>query len=188
MKKSLDASTILFPAPVLVVGTYNADGKPNVMTASWAGICCSRPPCIAVSLRKATCTHGNIVQRKAFTIGIPPEGFVRQADFFGIVSGRDTDKFAATNLTPVRSELVDAPWVGEFPFVVECRLVHTFELGLHTQFVGEVMDVKADESILSGSGSVDLGSLKPLAFAPDSQGYYAIGRFVGKAFSVGKMG
>src|SRR5512143_649892 len=99
------------------------------MTASWGGICCSQPPCVAVSLRKATCTHGNLLARKAFTISIPSEEYAKEADFFGLVSGRDTDKFAATNLTAVKSDLIDAPFVKEFPLVVECKLAHVFELG-----------------------------------------------------------
>jgi flavin reductase (DIM6/NTAB) family NADH-FMN oxidoreductase RutF len=171
---------------VFVVGTYDRDGKPNVMTASWGGICCSQPPCVAVSLRKATCTHGNITARKAFTISIPSEKFVKEADYFGMVSGRNVDKFAATGLTPVKSELVDAPYVKEFPLIVECRLAHTFELGLHTQFVGEVVDVKAEESVMGGGRLVDIKKVKPLAFTPDTQGYYGIGSFIGKAFSVGE--
>ena len=76
MKKSLGAKTLVYPTPVFVVGTYDANGKPNVMTASWGGICCSQPPCVAVSLRKATATYGNIVARKAFTISIPSETYV----------------------------------------------------------------------------------------------------------------
>jgi flavin reductase (DIM6/NTAB) family NADH-FMN oxidoreductase RutF len=186
MKQSLGAKTLVYPTPVFVIGTYDKNGKPNVMTASWAGICCSQPPCVAVSLRKATFTHGNIVERKAFTISIPSEDHVKQADYFGLVSGRSTDKFAATGLTPVKSELVDAPYVKEFPLIVECRLAHVFELGLHTQFVGEVLDVKAEDAVMDGSRFVDIKKVKPLVFAPDTQDYYGIGNFIGKAFSVGK--
>jgi flavin reductase (DIM6/NTAB) family NADH-FMN oxidoreductase RutF len=185
MKQSLGAKTLVYPTPVFVVGTYDKDGRPNVMTASWGGICCSQPPCVAVSLRKATYTHGNITARKAFTISIPSEEHVKQADYFGMSSGRNVDKFVATGLTPVKSELVDAPYVKEFRLIVECRLAHTFELGLHTQFVGEVVDVKADESVLNGK-LVDIRKVKPLAFTPDTQGYYGIGNFIGKAFSIGE--
>ena len=71
MKKSLGARTLLYPTPVLVVGSYAADGRPNVMTAVAGGIACSRPPCVSVSLRAATATHGNIMARKAFTISLP---------------------------------------------------------------------------------------------------------------------
>jgi flavin reductase (DIM6/NTAB) family NADH-FMN oxidoreductase RutF len=187
MKKSLGAKALVYPAPVFVVGTYDQAGKPNVMTASWGGICCSQPPCVAVSLRKATYTHGNILARKAFTISIPSEGHVQQADYFGLVSGRSGDKLAATKLTPVRSELVDAPYVQEFPLIVECKLVHVMELGLHTQFVGEVVDVKAEESVTVKGGLLDITKIKPLMFAPDTQAYYGIGHFVGQAFSVGRV-
>jgi flavin reductase (DIM6/NTAB) family NADH-FMN oxidoreductase RutF len=186
MKKSLGARTLVYPTPVFVVGTYDPQGKPNVMTASWGGICCSRPPCVAVSLRKATYTHGNIVARKAFTISIPSETHVRAADHFGLVSGRDVDKFAAAKLTPVRSDLVDAPYVKEFPMVVECRLAQTIELGSHTQFVGEVIDVKADEEALASDGTADIQKVRPLVFTPDSQAYYGIGSFIAKAFSAGE--
>ena len=185
MKKSLGAKTLVYPAPVFVVGTYDKEGKPNLMTASWGGICCSQPPCVAVSLRKATYTHGNLLARKAFTISIPSQDYVRQTDYIGLVSGRDVDKFKATKLTPVKSDVVDAPYVQEFPLVVECRLAHVFELGLHTQFVGEVLDVKAEDSVMDKGGLLEITKVKPLVFAPDAQAYYGIGQFVGQAFSVG---
>lgn len=186
MKKSLGAITLVYPTPVFVVGTYDAQGKPNVMTASWGGICCSRPPCVAVSLRRATYTHGNIVARKAFTVSIPSEAHVQVVDHFGLVSGRDVDKFAAARLTPVRSDLVDAPYVQEFPMVVECRLAHTIELGLHTQFVGVVVDVKLNEEVLGSDGKADIKKVRPLVFTPDTQEYFGIGTFIAKAFSVGE--
>ena len=101
MKRSLGAKTLVYPAPVLVVGTYDKAGKPNVMTASWAGIASSQPPCVAVSLRKVTSSYENLIQRKAFTLAIATEPFVKQVDYFGLVSGRTTDKLAATKMTAV---------------------------------------------------------------------------------------
>jgi len=176
----------VYPTPVLVVGTYDKAGKPNVMTASWGGICCSAPPCVAVSLRKATYTYGNVVQRKAFTISIPSEAYVKQADYFGLVSGQNTDKFAATKLTPKKSDLVDAPYVKEFPVVLECQLVHMFELGVHTQFVGEVLDAKVEENLLGAGASVEIKKVNPLVFVPDTLEYFGIGNFIAKVFSAGK--
>lgn len=186
MKKSLGAKTIVYPAPVFVVCTYDKNGSPNAMTASWGGLCCSSPPCIAVALRKATYSHGNIVERNAFTINIPSETYVKEADYFGLVSGRDKDKFTATGLTPVKSDLVDAPYINEFPFVLECMLKHTLEVGLHTQFIGEILDIKAEESMLSEKGTLDIEKVKPFIFAPELRNYYGIGQVLAKAFSIGK--
>jgi flavin reductase (DIM6/NTAB) family NADH-FMN oxidoreductase RutF len=140
----------------------------------------------AVSLRKATYTHGNILERKAFTISIPSEKHVKEADYFGLVSGRDADKFAATKLTPVKSDLVDAPYVEEFTLVVECKLAHVVELGLHTQFVGEVVDVKAEETVMATGDLLDIGKVKPLVFTPDTQAYYGIGSLIGRAFALSR--
>ena len=187
MKKSIGAKTIVYPTPVFVVGTYDDNDRPNVMTAAWGGICCSRPPCVAVSLREATYSHGNIVRRKAFTVSIPSQGHLKEADYFGMASGRKEDKFSATGLTPVKSELVGAPYVKEFPLVLECRLLHTFELGLHTQFVGEILDVKADEAVLGENGLPDIEKVRPLVFAPETHRYHAVGQFLGQAFSIGKQ-
>ena len=186
MKKSFGAKTLLYPTPVVVVGTYDGAGKPNVMTAAWAGICCSVPPCIGVSLRKATYTYGNIMERKAFTISIPSENYAKQADYFGMVSGKDTDKFAATGLTPEKSNVVDAPYVKEFPLVLECRLLRSVEIGLHTEFIGEILDVKADAAVFGDDGIPDIEKIKPILFAPESRKYLAVGRNLGQAFSIGK--
>lgn len=186
MKQSLGAKTLLFPTPVLLVGTYDHEGKPNLMNAAWGGICCSQPPCIAVSLRKATYSYASIVERKAFTVGIPSEAQMGAADYVGIASGRDGDKFAATGLTPVRSELVDAPYAAELPFVLECRLLHTLEIGLHTQFVGEIVDAKADASVLAADGLPDILKIRPMIFDTAHRGYHGVGPLLGQAFSVGK--
>lgn len=185
MKTSLGAKTLLYPAPVMVVGSYNENGQANVMTAAWGGIACSRPPCISISLRSATASHGYIVSRKAFTISLPSRAYASQADYIGLVSGRNHNKYEELGLTPVASTLVDAPYVSEFPLVLECRLVATHELGLHTQFVGEVMDVKVDEKLVT-NGKVNIEELDPILFMPDLGLYYGLGTLIGEAFSIGK--
>jgi len=187
MKKSLGAKTLVYPTPVWVIGTYDKEGNPNVMTAAWGGVCCSSPPCVAISLRKATYTYGNLMDKKAFTINIPSENYVREADYFGTVSGKNEDKFAKTGLTPVKSDLVDAPYIREFPVNLECRIIHVIEIGLHTQFIGEVMDVKIDDTIQEKGDQPMIEQIKPLIFAPDDgRKYYAIGKEIAQAFSIGK--
>lgn len=186
MKRSLGAKTLICPTPTWIVGTYDKQGRPNGMTAAWGGICCSDPPCVAVSLRKATYSYGNLIDRKAFTVSVPAEHQVKQADYFGLASGRETDKFAAAGLTPVRSSLVDAPYVQECALILECKVVHVFELGLHTQFVGQILDVKADEAVLDAAGMPDIQKVLPIIFSPGNQLYYGIGASLGRAFAVGK--
>ncbi len=186
VKRSLGARALAFTTPVWVIGTYDESGRPNVMTASWAGICCSRPPSVAVSLRRATYTYGCLTARKAFTVGVPDSGHAAAADFFGIASGRDVDKLAAAGLTAVASEVVDAPYVAELPLVLECRLSHTVELGLHTLFVGEILDVKADEEVLGEDGLPVPERVRPFSYAPETRAYHALGERLGEAYRLGK--
>jgi len=186
MKESLGPKSFVYPTPVFVVGTYDKEGKPNAMTVAWGGICCSRPPCVAVSLRKATYTYWNIVERGAFTINIPSEAHLRVADYFGMASGKTEDKLTTSGLQPVRSSLVDAPYIDEFLLILECKLLHTVEIGLHTQFIGEILDVKADTSVLDEKGTPEIEKVKAVLFAPESRKYYGIGEFLGDAYSIGK--
>jgi len=183
MKKSIGAKTFHFPAPVWLVGTYDADGRPNLMAASWTGICCSQPPCAMVAVRKARHTYANLLARKAFTLSLPSEEQVKIADYMGLVSGRKVDKFRQAGLTAVRGEHVDAPYAEEFPAVMECRLLHTLELGSHTQFIGEIVDVKIEADALDERGAPLAAKLKPFAYL---DGYWGLGRYLGDAFTIGK--
>ena len=185
MKRSLGAMTLAMPAPVWVIGTYDSAGAPNLMTAAWGGIACSKPPAVSVSLREATYSYANIVDRKAFTVSVPSAHQARQVDFLGMASGRDVDKFAGAGLTATRSDLVDAPYVAEFPLCLECRLLHSLKIGLHTLFVGEIVDVKADEEVLV-DGIPAMGLVKPFVFSVGEQAYYAVGDLVGPAFRLGR--
>jgi flavin reductase (DIM6/NTAB) family NADH-FMN oxidoreductase RutF len=186
MKKSLGAKAIVPTTPVWVVGTYDQEGKPNVMTAAWGGICCSQPPCIYVSLRKTTYTYNNIKQRKSFTVSIPSETYTKEADYFGITSGKTVDKFSKTGLTPVKSDLVDAPYVKEFPLIIECKVIQIIEIGLHIEFIGEIVDVKADSSVLNEKNLPDIEKVKPIIWNPAEMTYHKVGKTAGQAFSIGK--
>jgi len=186
MKKSLGAKTILFPTPVLIVGSYDAKAFPNMMNVAWGGIAGSEPPCVTISVRDHRKTYENILAKKAFTVNIPSEKYMKEADYVGIVSGKTEDKFKATGLTPVKSDLVDAPYIKEFPLVMECVLKESHNLGIHTQFIGEIKDVKVDESALNVKGFPDPEKMKAFMFDPGTSAYYATGKFLGQAFTVGK--
>lgn len=186
MKVSLPAHTVLLPSPVLIIGTYGSDGRPNIMNAAWGGIASSRPPCISVSLREATLTYHNIRQTEAFTVNIPSEKYLKEADFVGMISGRECDKFGETRLTPQKSSLVNAPIVQEFPYALECSLVRQVALGLHTMFIGEIVGMVADGEILSPNRLPDIEKVRPMLWGSfGSMAYYGIGDKLGNAFSAG---
>ena len=126
------------------------------------------------------------MERKAFTVSIPSENYVKEADYFGIASGKKVDKFSATGLTPVKSDLVDAPYVKEFPLILECKVINIVEIGLHTEFIGEIMDVKADSSVLNEKNLPDIEKVKPIIWNIAGMTYHKVGSPIGKAFSIGK--
>ncbi|HKL72494.1 MAG TPA: nitroreductase family protein [Marinilabiliaceae bacterium] len=177
-KRSLGVKAELHPKPAAVIGSYDKAGKPNMMTAAWIGICNSNPLSIAVSMRPATYSHGNVTESKSFTVNIPSSELVKYVDYVGRFSGRDVDKFKETGLTPVKAEFVNAPYIKEFPIVIECEVTEFYELGSHRQFIGKVIDVKADEAILNAQGDIDMNLLNPLIY--EGENYYETGRLVAK--------
>ena len=187
-KTSIGARTAVIPTPVWVIGSYDKDGHPNMMTSSWVGICSSKPPALMTCLRKATYTHGNIMDKKAFTVNIASESLARYAAYVGRVSGRNTEKFKETGLTPVKSTLVEAPYIREFPLVAECRVIDIVEVGSHTMFIGEIMDIKADPSILGRRDYPEIEKLKPFVFSPGASRFYGIGPTLGTVGDLAEKG
>jgi flavin reductase (DIM6/NTAB) family NADH-FMN oxidoreductase RutF len=187
MKVAVNKPLPVYPAPAFLVGVYDEEGKPGGMIAAWGGVCCSEPPCISVAVQKARYSFGGIVARKAFTVNVPSEAQAAEADYFGIFSGRDGDKFAATGLTPRRGDIADAPLVEEFPISFECEVVHSAELGSHVLFVGKVVKTWAFEEHLDERGQPDPLKVRPLVFAPQFGMYYGLrDEPVARAFSVGR--
>jgi flavin reductase (DIM6/NTAB) family NADH-FMN oxidoreductase RutF len=186
-KKSLGAQPLLYPEPIMLVGTYTDAGKPNVATVAWGCICNAEPVFVSIAMRESRLTHAAILTRKAFTLSVPTESLLVAVDFAGLASGRKFDKFTVAGLTSVDAEFVDAPYVGECPVILECSLRQSLELPSHTLFIGEVRDVKVDESCLVESGThPDIRKFLPLAFEPGENAYCALGKRLGKAFSAGK--
>ena len=186
MKLSLPPNTVLHPSPVLIIGTYGFDGKPNMMNVAWGGIVSSKPPCISVSIREGKLSFHNIKQTEAFTVNVPSEKYIKEADFVGIVSGKEYEKFKVTGLTPERSTLVNAPIVKEFPYTLECKLVREINLGSHTMFIGEIVGMVADSEVLNPKQLPDIEKVRPMIWGSfGSQAYYNIGHRLGGAFSVG---
>jgi flavin reductase (DIM6/NTAB) family NADH-FMN oxidoreductase RutF len=171
-KRSLGEKNLVFPEPAMVIGSYDKDGKPNIMTAAWFGVANSRPLKVSVSLRPATYSYHCIMESGAFTVNVPDASLIPYVKFAGKYSGKDMNKFEETGLTPVKSEHVNAPYVKEFPIVMECKLTEYHDLGSHRQFIGQVVDAKIDERLLTEDGKVNMNLFNPVVYA---QGEYYSG-------------
>lgn len=184
--KSLGAHTIALPLPAWVIGAYDAAGKPNAMTASWTGVCCSDPPCVYFSARKSRYTFECVTASRAFTVNVPSVEQAQVADYLGTVSGRKLDKLQAAGLEVRPAEHVSAPYIIGFPLIIECQLASTVELGSHTMFIGEIVDVKCDETILGPDGKPDGSRLRPFIYSTGDSTYYAVANELGKGYQLGR--
>lgn len=186
MKKSMGRRERIFPNPVLVVCTYDEQGEPNAVTLAWGGVASSGPESVSIAVRPSRYTWEALKRTKAFTINLPSIEHAAEVDYFGLVSGRDVRKFATTGLTPVRGEYVDAPYIAEFPFCMECSVTHELDLSAHTLFIGKVEDVKINEELMGEKGAILWDQAKILSFDSGLRVYRAPGEVVGDAYSIGK--
>ncbi len=188
MKKiSIGSKPLIMPTPLMVVGSYDSNGKPNIATAAWGGVISHVPKAyIGVCFRSETYTHDCILNRGAFTVHFPNHELLAASDYAGIYSGRDENKIEELGLTAVQSDLVDAPIILDFPLVLECKLFDTLRINRHTQFIGEVQDVKINENCIDEAGKIILSQLNPVVYATNCGAYYGLGDVLGIGYQIGK--
>lgn len=183
MRKNLGAKAILYPMPVLIIGTYDENGKANAMNAAWGGI--SEETEISICVDDSHKTADNVVKAGAFTVSVADKKNVVAADYVGIVSGNDDeDKIQKCGWTAVKSESVNAPLFEELPFTLECKL-KSYDKDT-CRLVGEIVNISIDESILGENGKIDLSKFEPITYDPVGHTYRTLGDIVGKAFSDGR--
>jgi flavin reductase (DIM6/NTAB) family NADH-FMN oxidoreductase RutF len=176
MKVLKPGSTALFPVPAILVSCGLE--KPNLITLAWAGTLCSDPPAVGIGVRPERYSHSLLVEAGEFVINLPSASQVSALDYCGHVSGRDVDKWAACGLTPSAPSKVRTLLVAEFPIALECRVTHRLTLGVHDLFIGEVLAVQVDETILNDRGQVDYQRAGLLAYAGGY--YYRLGELLGR--------
>ena len=185
MKKSLGVKPYLFPMPVFVIGTYNDNGTPDLMTMAWGGLC--DYTMVALNLDEGHRTSDNIKKRKAFTLAVADCAHIKEADFAGIVSANDDpDKFKKTGLHAVHSDKVDAPVFEEFPLTMECTAAELQHTIAGFRVIGKIENLLADQRILDEKGNINVQALAAAIFDSAIPAYYRLGEKVADAFSCGK--
>lgn len=181
MRKNLNPKPLIYPLPVLIIGTYDEKGVADAMNAAWGTVCDMKQVCIFLSASHKTTK--NILLNKEFTVSMADAKNVVEADFVGVVSANDVpNKLEKTNWTIIKSEFINAPIIQQLPLTLECKLVSFDEES--ECVIGEIVNVSVDEDILT-DGKIDLDKFKPIAYDPFNHNYVTLGDKVGKAFSDG---
>jgi flavin reductase (DIM6/NTAB) family NADH-FMN oxidoreductase RutF len=167
LKKTLPPKPWFFPRPVLLLSTRNAQGKDNIITVSWAGVACTTPPMLTVSLRRTRSSHAAVSTSKEFVVNVPTSKQVEAAELCGTLSGKDTDKFATCRLGKLPASVVAAPLIAECPINLECKVRHVLPLGSHDLFVAEIVKTHANHAMLRDDGRIDDTALDCLAWGAE---------------------
>ena len=181
MRKNFGKKTWFYPLPVLIIGSYDKDGRADAMNAAWGGIYDSDK--VVLCLSENHQTTQNIKARGAFTISFADSAHVKAADYVGLVSAKEVaDKMEKAGFHTIKSEFVDAPLIEELPMALDCKFIKVSEDG---NIIGEIINVNADEKILGIGGVIDTAKLDAISFDPVNNAYIRMGEKVGNAFSDG---
>lgn len=176
---------MLYPLPAVMVSVTDGKGNDNIITIAWTGTVCTNPPMVSISVRKSRYSYEMLKNTGEFVINLTTEKLAFAADYCGVKSGRDVDKFGEMKLTRKKASFVKAPLIEESPVNIECRVQSVQELGSHVLFLAEVLAVHADEAYMDENGKFDLQKANPLVYSHGE--YFAVGKKLGKfGYSVKK--
>ena len=183
--KSFGVKPWMMPQPVLIIGTYNADGTPNAMNAAWGGQWDRGEIMISMG---AHATTENLARCADFTVAFATKDTMVASDFVGIVSAKnDPQKMNKTGWTAVKSENVNAPMFTDFPMTMECRILRKIdETAEGFNIVAEIVNILVDENYLGEDGEPQVEKMNLITYEPVHHGYLVLGERVGNAFSDGK--
>lgn len=169
---------MLYPLPAVMVSTADCSGSTNIITIAWTGTVCTNPPMTYISVRPQRHSYHMIKESGEFVINLTTERLMRAADFCGVRSGRDIDKWKECGLTAKEaSSLKYAPVIAESPVNIECRVEKIEELGSHHMFLARVTAVQTDESYMDEKGKFELNRSGLIAYSHGE--YLALGKKLG---------
>jgi len=187
VRKNLLPTPMLFPTPVVLVTSVDEAEKPNIITLAWVGVVNSEPPMIGLSIRPGRYSHDCVRRSKEFVVNLPSAEMVRKVDACGVLSGKETDKFAAMGWKPVPAQKVKPPLIDECPVQMECQVKEVISLGSHDLFLGEIVALHVKEEIQKEKGRIDITKALPLVFCPGANEYWNLGKCIGHyGFTKGK--
>ena len=165
-----------------ILGSH-VGGKANFMALGWLTRCNFKPPMIAIAVNKSHQTAKGILENEEFSINVPSTNMVAITDYTGLVSGKKTDKSELFDI--YYNQLKNAPLIQECPLNVECRLAEKVALPTNYVFIGEVVGVHAEESILT-DGHPDPDKLDLFVLSMPDNRYWKLGENAGRAWHDGK--
>ena len=167
----------LFPCPVVLVTSIDSNGKPNIITLAWAGTVCSEPPTVGLGIRPQRYSYRLIEDSGELVVNIPTKDLLKEADYCGVVSGKNVDKFSETGLTPEPAEKVKPPLIKECPVNLECVVKEKIPLGVHHLFLAEIVLVHIDQKILSEKGNIEFTKITPFVY--NLREYWSLNKKIG---------
>ena len=137
-------TSVIIPRPIAWTGTRSGDGQDNLAPFSYFMGVSTRPPSVAISVARQSDgslkdTTKNILETGVFTVSMVPYAHASQMNQCAAPWPPEVSEFEACGLQAVMGDRVAAPRPAEALASMECRLIHSHDLGSTHLLVGEVV-------------------------------------------------
>ena len=158
----------ILPRPIAWVSTIGKNGVCNLAPFSAFAPIGLKPALVVLSIGwrrdgEKKDTLRNIELSKEFVINVVTEDLAERMNQTCFDYSPDVSEFTKVGLTPLKSEVVKAPRLGESPLNMECRALEINEFGKvpegGTVIIGEVLVVHVKDEFWAGD-KIDIDKLK----------------------------
>jgi flavin reductase (DIM6/NTAB) family NADH-FMN oxidoreductase RutF len=185
-KKQLGPCITFFPQPMTLISSVSASGENDLMAASWISLVSKTPPTLSVALQHERQTYANILATGSFVVNVMPVSLVEEADYCGLISGRQADKATIAGLRLLPATHAVPPLLADAPLNVECRLSGEMAIGDYRLLLGEILEVHVDAAAFGADGTLDAAAIDPLVYLGGLRQYWSLGRQVAPAYQAGR--
>ena len=168
----------IVPRPIAFVSTIDAEGVFNLAPFSFFTAISANPPVICFSPmirgdQSRKDTLNNIEATREFVVNVVSEEFAEKMNVTSAEFPPHVDEFAKSGLTPVSSDIVKPPRVGQSRISMECKLLQVVHVSAKplggSIVIGEVLRFHIEDAIFND-------------FKIDPAELHAIGRMGGPTY------
>jgi len=158
----------ILPRPIAWVSTVGENGVYNLAPFSAFAPIGLKPALVVLYIGRRRDgqkkdTLRNIEQSREFVINVVTEDLAELMNQTCFEYSPDVSEFTEVGLTPLKSEVIKAPRVGESPVSMECRVCEIKEFGKEPEgghvLIGEVLVIHVKDEFWAGD-QIDMAKMK----------------------------
>ncbi|MCR4648609.1 MAG: flavin reductase family protein [Lachnospiraceae bacterium] len=178
-RKSVDPVYSMCVQPSFIIGTNNEDGSENFAPITWVSVTHEEGDgyLLVISMFGTKRTKQNVIRTGVFSANLVSVEMLPLMDYFGSKHAKDGKK-NDVEYSVSRGIALDVPTLDDSPWVYECEVERSVEMGDSTTFFCRIRNIQMDERLSPKDiFDLDLTLLDPVIY---SGRYHSLGKMLGE--------